>query len=97
MSGDIQARVVDEKELVIEGRVVKSEGTSSETSHSFRRSFSLPQYTDITSVMSLDGILTVTVIFKVRSTYMLLLIYRLLGVIFYEKKEKKIHYKYCFK
>lgn len=88
MSGDIQARVVDEKELVIEGRVVKSEGTSSETSHSFRRSFSLPQYTDITSVMSLDGILTVTVIFKVRSTYVLLLIYRLLGVIFYEKKKK---------
>ncbi|XP_063586542.1 uncharacterized protein LOC134764007 [Penaeus indicus] len=64
MSGDIQAKVVDEKELVIEGRVVKSEGTSSETSHSFRRRFSLPQYTDITSVMSLDGILTVTVIFK---------------------------------
>ncbi|XP_063586536.1 uncharacterized protein LOC134764002 isoform X2 [Penaeus indicus] len=64
MSGDIQAKVVDEKELVIEGRVVKSEGTSFETSHSFRHRFSLPQYTDITSVMSLDGILTVTVIFK---------------------------------
>ncbi|XP_063586537.1 uncharacterized protein LOC134764003 [Penaeus indicus] len=68
MSGAIQAKVVDEKELVIEGRVVKSEGTSSETSHSFRRRFSLPQYTDITSVMSLDGILTVTVIFQEGNT-----------------------------
>nr|XP_027233912.1 uncharacterized protein LOC113825294 [Penaeus vannamei] len=65
MSGDVQAKVVDEKELVIEGLVVKKEeGTSSETSHSFRRRFSLPQFTKITSVMSLDGILTVTVMFK---------------------------------
>ncbi|ROT62325.1 heat shock protein 21 [Penaeus vannamei] len=52
MSGDVQAKVVDEKELVIEGLVVKKEeGTSSETSHSFRRRFSLPQFTKITSVM----------------------------------------------
>nr|XP_027233903.1 uncharacterized protein LOC113825286 [Penaeus vannamei] len=65
MSGDVQAKVVDEKELVIEGLLVKKEeGTSSETSHSFRRRFSLPQFTKITSVMSLDGILTVTVMFK---------------------------------
>nr|XP_027233919.1 uncharacterized protein LOC113825302 [Penaeus vannamei] len=60
MSGDVQAKVVDD-ELVIEGLVVKKEeGTSSETSYSFRRRFSLPQFTKITSVMSLDGILTVT-------------------------------------
>nr|XP_027233910.1 uncharacterized protein LOC113825292 [Penaeus vannamei] len=59
------SEVVDEKELVIKGLVVKKEeGTSSETSHSFRRRFSLPQFTKITSVMSLDGILTVTVMFK---------------------------------
>ncbi|ROT62320.1 heat shock protein 21 [Penaeus vannamei] len=71
MSGDVQAKVVDEKELVIEGLVVKKEeGTSSETSHSFRRRFSLPQFTKITSVMSLDGILTVTVMFKLhRETF----------------------------
>lgn len=85
MSGDVQAKVVDEKELVIEGLVVKKEeGTSSETSYSFRRRFSLPQFTKITSVMSLDGILTVTVMFKVCSNQVLLLIYLLLGVITYE-------------
>lgn len=84
MSGDVQAKVVDD-ELVIEGLVVKKEeGTSSETSYSFRRRFSLPQFTKITSVMSLDGILTVTVMFKVCSNQVLLLIYFLLGLITYE-------------
>ncbi|XP_042889967.1 uncharacterized protein LOC122264926 isoform X2 [Penaeus japonicus] len=64
MSGDVTAKVVDE-ELVIEGRVERrEEGCSSVSSHSFRRRFSLPQYTNITSVMSLDGILTVTVTLK---------------------------------
>ncbi|XP_063586822.1 uncharacterized protein LOC134764177 [Penaeus indicus] len=63
MRGDVKVKVVDEKELVVEGRVEKEEGSSSVSSHSFRRRFSLPHHTDmthITSVMSSDGILTIT-------------------------------------
>ncbi|XP_063586539.1 uncharacterized protein LOC134764004 [Penaeus indicus] len=63
MRGDVKVKVVDEKELVVEGRVEKEEGSSSVSSHSFRRRYSLPHRTDmthITSVMSSDGILTIT-------------------------------------
>ncbi|XP_042893943.1 uncharacterized protein LOC122267836 [Penaeus japonicus] len=61
--GDVKVKAVGE-ELVVEGRVEKSEeGGSSVSSHSFTRRFSLPHFTDmaaITSVMSSDGILTIT-------------------------------------
>lgn len=63
MCGDVKVKVLDE-ELLVEGHVEKKEeGSSSVSSHSFRRYFSLPQHTDmatITSVMSADGILTIT-------------------------------------
>ncbi|XP_042893942.1 uncharacterized protein LOC122267835 [Penaeus japonicus] len=64
MSGDVKVKVVGEKELVVEGRVEKEEGSSSVSARSFRRRFSLPHLVDmaaITSVMSSDGILTITV------------------------------------
>ncbi|XP_047474762.1 uncharacterized protein LOC125029063 [Penaeus chinensis] len=64
MYGDVKVKVVDEKELVVEGRVEKKEeGSSSVSSYSFRRRFTLPHRTDmahITPVMSSDGILTIT-------------------------------------
>nr|XP_027219787.1 uncharacterized protein LOC113812152 isoform X2 [Penaeus vannamei] len=64
MAGDVKVKVVDERELLVEGRVEKKEeGSSSLSSYSFRRRFTLPQHTDmtaITSVMSSDGILTIT-------------------------------------
>lgn len=63
MSGDVNVKVLDEEELLVEGRVEKKEGSSSVSTHSFRRYFSLPKQTDMTaisSVMSADGILTIT-------------------------------------
>jgi len=64
MGGDVKVKVVGEKELVVEGRMEKEEGKSSMCAYSFRRRFSLPHLTDmaaVTSVMSSDGILTITV------------------------------------
>ncbi|XP_047474764.1 uncharacterized protein LOC125029065 [Penaeus chinensis] len=64
MGGDVKVKVVGEKELVVEGRMEKEEGSSSMSAQAFRRRFSLPHLTDmtaITSVMSSDGILTITV------------------------------------
>ncbi|XP_042893945.1 uncharacterized protein LOC122267838 [Penaeus japonicus] len=64
MSGDVKVKVVGEKELVVEGRVEKEEGSSSVSARSLRKCFSLPHLVDmtaITSVMSSDGILTITV------------------------------------
>ncbi|ROT62318.1 heat shock protein 21 [Penaeus vannamei] len=62
LEGDVRVKVLDEEELV--GHVErKEEGSLSVSSHSFRRYFSLPRHTDmaaITSVMSTDGILTIT-------------------------------------
>ncbi|XP_042855524.1 uncharacterized protein LOC122242308 [Penaeus japonicus] len=55
MEGDIKVQVLDEEELLIEGQA---------SSHTFRRTFTLPHQTDldaITSFISLDGIMTVTV------------------------------------
>lgn len=70
MGGDVKVKVVDERELLVEGRVEKKEeGSLSLSSYSFRRRFTLPQHTDmtaITSVMSSDGILTITAPAKVR-------------------------------
>lgn len=63
MGGDVKVKVVGEKDLVVEGSVEKKEGGSSVASHSFRRRFSLPRLTDLSaidSVMSSDGILTIT-------------------------------------
>ncbi|XP_047473902.1 uncharacterized protein LOC125028556 [Penaeus chinensis] len=65
LGGDVTVKVVGEKELVVEGRVEKkAEGNSCAALHSFRRRFSLPRLTDmaaITSAMSSDGVLTITV------------------------------------
>ncbi|XP_047474771.1 uncharacterized protein LOC125029067 isoform X4 [Penaeus chinensis] len=63
MGGNVKVKVEGEKDLVVEGSVEKKEGGSSVSSHSFRRRFSLPRLTDlsaINSVMSSDGILTIT-------------------------------------
>ncbi|ROT62314.1 heat shock protein 21 [Penaeus vannamei] len=63
-SDKISHKVLDEEELLVEGHVErKEEGSLSVSSHSFRRYFSLPRHTDmaaITSVLSTDGILTIT-------------------------------------
>ncbi|XP_063586555.1 uncharacterized protein LOC134764020 [Penaeus indicus] len=62
LDGEVKVKVVGEKEVVVEGRVERREGGGS-SAHSFRRRFSLPHFTDmsaITSVMSSDGILTIT-------------------------------------
>ncbi|XP_042855521.1 uncharacterized protein LOC122242304 isoform X2 [Penaeus japonicus] len=65
LAGDVKVKAVGERELAVEGRVDrKEEGSSCVTSHTFRRRFCLPSHTDmtaITSVMSSDGILTITV------------------------------------
>ncbi|XP_047474772.1 uncharacterized protein LOC125029068 [Penaeus chinensis] len=62
--GKVKVRVLGERELVVEGSTEKkAEANSSISSHSFRRRFSLPRQTDmaaITSVLSSDGILTIT-------------------------------------
>nr|XP_027233902.1 uncharacterized protein LOC113825285 [Penaeus vannamei] len=64
LEGDVRVKVLDEEELLVEGHVErKEEGSLSVSSHSFRRYFSLPRHTNvtaITSVMSTDGILTIT-------------------------------------
>jgi len=64
LEGDVRVKVLDEEELLVEGHVErKEEGSLSVSSHSFRRYFSLPRHTDmaaITSVLSTDGILTIT-------------------------------------
>ncbi|ROT63593.1 heat shock protein 21 [Penaeus vannamei] len=65
LGGDVRVKVVGERELQVEGRVDrKEEGSPCVTSHTFRRRFSLPRLTDmtaITSAMSSDGVLTITV------------------------------------
>lgn len=55
VNGEMKVKVTAERELAVEGRL--------DDKRSFRRCFSLPQNTDmdaITSVMSADGILTIT-------------------------------------
>ncbi|KAK8399063.1 hypothetical protein O3P69_004263 [Scylla paramamosain] len=55
VNGEMKVKVIGERELAVEGRL--------DDKRSFRRCFSLPQNTDmdaITSVMSADGILTIT-------------------------------------
>jgi len=56
-------KVVDETKVVVEGRMARrEEGSSSMSSCSFRRCFSLPEHIDMTTMMcilSSDGILTI--------------------------------------
>nr|XP_027233921.1 alpha-crystallin A chain-like [Penaeus vannamei] len=70
MNGDLKVKVAGETEVVVEGRVERrEEGSSSVSSYSFRRRFSLPEDIDmtaITCIMSSDGILT---IFASKMTY----------------------------
>ncbi|ROT62327.1 hypothetical protein C7M84_019872 [Penaeus vannamei] len=57
VDGDVKVKLMGEKELLVEA-------LSAGSSRTFRRSFSLPESTDMTSitpVMSSDGILTITV------------------------------------
>lgn len=63
VNGEMKVKVVGERELTVEGRL--------DDNRSFRRCFSLPQNTDmdaITSVVSADGILTITAPQKVSFT-----------------------------
>jgi len=74
MRGDVKVKVVDE-ELVVEGRAEEEEGGSSVSTRSFRRRFALPHSTDmtrITSVMSSDGILTITALKTVNNLLFML-------------------------
>ncbi|KAK7067254.1 hypothetical protein SK128_020019 [Halocaridina rubra] len=69
LSGQIEAAVYDESELVIEGKAERVSGTSI-TTLSFLRRFPLPENADtdaITVVMSVDGVLTVVTPWKGRS------------------------------
>lgn len=62
VNGEMKVKVIGERELAVEGRL--------DDTRSFRRCFPLPQNTDmdaITSVMSADGILTITAPQKVSS------------------------------
>lgn len=62
IEGDVKVNLIDEQQLVVEGRVQKKEGNSS-SSNTFRRIFALPGDTDMTAIMpviSADGILTIT-------------------------------------
>ncbi|XP_071551064.1 LOW QUALITY PROTEIN: uncharacterized protein [Panulirus ornatus] len=65
MNGDVKVKLVGERELVVEGQMGNSNNTdaTSLASQRFKRRFSLPDLTNmdaITSVMSSDGILTIT-------------------------------------
>ncbi|ROT62319.1 heat shock protein 21 [Penaeus vannamei] len=64
VDGDVKVKLMGEKELLVEA-------LSAGSSRTFRRSFSLPESTDMTSitpVMSSDGILTITVTKKETET-----------------------------
>ncbi|XP_042864565.1 heat shock protein beta-1-like [Penaeus japonicus] len=61
-SEDVKVKVVDNKEVVVEGRVEKNDGTF-RSSKSFCRRFNFPGEVDmnaVTSAMSSDGVLTIT-------------------------------------
>ncbi|KAG7158672.1 uncharacterized protein LOC121878296 [Homarus americanus] len=64
MDGEVKVKVVGERELLVEGRMDASKTRDLiGISNTFRRRFSLPDATNmdaITSVMSSDGILTIT-------------------------------------
>ncbi|XP_068209021.1 dentin sialophosphoprotein-like [Palaemon carinicauda] len=63
MNGDVKVKVLDENELVVEGRVEREEGNSI-SKKSFSRRFTFPGLVKadaISSAMSSDGVLTVSV------------------------------------
>lgn len=69
--GDITVKAVNEKELVVEGHVEKKEGGSKFTKKFLRR-FVVPgsiYLESVTSVMSSDGVLTITAPKKVRKVF----------------------------
>ncbi|XP_063609819.1 alpha-crystallin A chain-like [Penaeus indicus] len=62
MNEDVKVKVVDNKEVVVEGRAEKNDGTL-RSSKSFCRRFTLPGAVDmnaVTSAMSSDGVLTIS-------------------------------------
>ncbi|XP_047474319.1 uncharacterized protein LOC125028831 [Penaeus chinensis] len=62
LNEDVKVKVVDNKEVVVEGRAEKSDGTS-RSSKSFCRRFTFPGAVDmnaVTSAMSSDGVLTIS-------------------------------------
>ncbi|XP_037777753.1 uncharacterized protein LOC119574553 [Penaeus monodon] len=62
MNEDVKVKVVDNKEVVVEGRAEKNDGTL-RSSKSFCRRFTFPGAVDmnaVTSAMSSDGVLTIT-------------------------------------
>ncbi|XP_045113788.1 uncharacterized protein LOC123506027 [Portunus trituberculatus] len=62
-AGDLKVKVIDEDQVVVEGSVEQQNGESL-SKKTFRRSFNFPglvKAADITSTMSSDGILTITV------------------------------------
>lgn len=64
VEGDLKVKVVGDRDLLVEGRREKAaDGASATSSQKFSRRFALPEETDIgaiDSVMSSDGILTIT-------------------------------------
>ncbi|KAK4300942.1 hypothetical protein Pmani_026883 [Petrolisthes manimaculis] len=64
VKGDVNINLVGEREMVVEGRLETHEGNVAVSSNSFKRRFCLPHDTNIeaiSSVMSSDGVLTITV------------------------------------
>lgn len=64
VKGDVNINLVGEREMVVEGSLETHEGDMAVSSTSFRRRFCLPHDTNIeaiSSVMSADGILTITI------------------------------------
>lgn len=69
VAGDVKVKAVGELELVVEGRL--DTGADGGAPRTFKRNFTLPQNTDmdaVTSVMSADGILTITAPKRVNKT-----------------------------
>lgn len=68
LKGEVKVKVVEEKEVVVEGSVEQREGTTSTSTKTFRRSFTFPgqiRSEEVTAATSSDGVLTVTVPKKV--------------------------------
>lgn len=68
VKGDVNINLVGEREMVVEGSLNTNEGDMAVSSSSFRRRFCIPKDSNIeaiSSVMSADGILTITIPRKV--------------------------------
>lgn len=62
ISGELKVKVVGEREVMVEGRLETNTTDLAMSSNSFRRTFILPQDTDMeamSSAISLDGVLTI--------------------------------------